>query len=388
MNFTYTMTWVCIAGLAYHYIGYPVIVYMISRLMPYSVRREEIHPRVSLIISAYNEETVIGQKIENTLALDYPPNALEIIVVTDGSDDATPDIIRNYEDKGVILLHDPRRGGKSAAINRAAGEATGEILVFSDANAFYREDVLRKLVRNFHDPSVGCVSGKKTVETRAETVGESESTYWKYESFIKTHESRLGTTTAVVGEMIAFRKEIFAPIPDGIINDDAYLAMYTMRRGFRVIYEPEAVCWETSAQSMHDEVIRRRRINTGRFQLFFRFHWWPWKQPLALFSLVSHKFLRLLLPVLMIGALLGNTVYVILATQPGLLGWILPVQLLFYILALIGWLTEHKQRAWKLPALSYFLLRASFTPLSGFWGFVSGKQTVLWEKANRGNMTV
>ena len=217
---------------------------------------------------------------------------------------------------------------------------------------------------------------------------ESENTYWKYESFLKTHETGLGTTTAVVGEMIALRKEIFAPIPDGIINDDAYLALYTLRSGFRVIYEPEAVCWETSAQSMRDEVIRRRRINTGRFQLFFRIHWWPWKQPLALFSLISHKFLRLLLPVIMLGALLGNTGFVILATQPGLLGWILLGQVFFYTFALIGWINEHKQRHWKTPALAYYILRASFTPLPGFWGYISGKQTVLWEKVNRGNLSI
>lgn len=379
------MTWVCIISLAYHYLGYPLIVYIMSRLVPYPIRRESIHPRISLIVAAYNEAAVIKQKIDNTLALDYPRELLEIIVVTDGSNDATADIVASYQDQGVILMHLPERAGKSAAINRAAGKAAGEILVFSDANAFYRHDALRKLIRNFYDPSVGCVSGKKTVLPTAAAVTESESSYWKYESFIKTCESRLGTTTAVVGEMMALRKEVFSPIPAGIINDDAYLAHHILRSGYRVIYEPEAVCWETSAQSMHDEVIRRRRINAGRFQLLFRASLWPWNQPLAMFSLASHKYLRLFLPALMFGALLGNIGYVMLARDHGLLEWVLLAQVFFYVSAITGWFGERYQQRWKIPALAYYVARASLTPMEGFWGFLRRTQTTLWEKLDRGN---
>ncbi len=385
MDFFSSMTWICIIGLAYHYVGYPLIVYVMSRLIPHVNHREPIQPRVSLIVSAYNEEAVISQKIDNTMALDYPRDLLEIIVVTDGSSDATAEIVAGYQNQGVILLHKPERGGKSAAINRAADKATGEILIFSDANAFYRNNVLRKLLRNFSDQSIGCVSGKKTILPTAATVTESENKYWKYESFIKTCESRLGTTTAVVGEMIAFRRKVFSPIPSGIINDDAYLALHALRNGYRVIYEPEAVCWETSAQSMRDEVVRRRRINAGRFQLFFRISLWPWNQPFAMFSLISHKYLRLLLPALMFGALMGNIGYVILAQEPGLLKWVLFCQAFFYTLAMIGWLGERYQQRWKIPALAYYVVRASLTPMEGFWGFIRRTQTTLWEKVDRGN---
>jgi cellulose synthase/poly-beta-1,6-N-acetylglucosamine synthase-like glycosyltransferase len=385
MNFFFIMTWVCLIGLVYHYLGYPLIVFITSRLAPYTVQRKSIHPRVSLIVAAYNEAAVIKQKIDNTLALDYPRNLLEIIIVTDGSNDRTPDIVASFHDHGVILMHLPERAGKSAAINRAAEMATGEILVFSDANAFYREDALRNLVRNFNDSSVGCVSGKKTVQPTSATVTKSESSYWKYESFIKTCESRLGTTTAVVGEMMALRREVFSPIPAGIINDDAYLAHHTLRSGYRVIYEPEAVCWETSAQSMHDEVIRRRRINAGRFQLFFRFGLWPWNRPLAVFSLASHKYMRLFLPVLMFGALLGNVAYVTMAPEAGLLNWLLLAQLIFYLSAVIGWYGERYQLRWRIPALSYYIARASLTPMEGLWGFLRRTQTTLWEKLDRGN---
>ena len=385
MNFFYILTWVCVICLAYHYLGYPLVVYLISRLAPYTVKRDSIHPRVSLIVAAYNEAAVIKQKIDNSLALDYPRNLLEIIIVTDGSSDGTPDIVASYHDRGVMLMHQRERAGKSAAINRAAGKATGEILVFSDANAFYRDDALRNLVRNFNDPSVGCVSGRKTVQATSAAVTQSESSYWKYESFIKACESRLGSTTAVVGEMMALRREVFSPIPAGIINDDAYLAHHTLRSGYRVIYEPEAVCWETSAQSMHDEVIRRRRINAGRFQLFFRFSLWPWNRPLAIFSLASHKYMRLFLPVFMSGALLGNIAWVILAPEAGLLKWLLIAQLIFYASAIIGWFGERFQLRWRIPALSYYIARASLTPMEGLWGFLRRTQTTLWEKLDRGN---
>lgn len=385
MDYILFLTWVCIAGLAYHYIGYPVVVFVASRLVPYRIRRDDIQPRVSLIVAAYNEASVMKQKLDNTLELDYPRERLEAIVVTDGSNDETANIVASYHDRGIILMHRPERAGKSAAINRAADQATGEILVFSDANAFYRKDALRNLVRNFQDSSVGCVSGKKTVQPTSASITKSEGSYWKYESFIKTCESRLGTTTAVVGEMMALRRELFSSIPAGIINDDAYLAHHTLRSGYRVIYEPDAVCWETSAQTMRDEVIRRRRINAGRFQLFFRFSLWPWNRPLAMFSLLSHKHLRLFLPVLMLGALAGNTAYVMLAPDPGLLIWALLAQVLVYASAIIGWLGERRQLRWKLPALSYYVVRASLTPLEGLWGFIRRTQTTLWEKLDRGN---
>ena len=384
MNIFYVMTWICLIALAYHYFGYPLIVFVMSRLMPYSAPRETIEPRVSLIVAAYNEAAVISQKIENTLALDYPRHQLEIIVVTDGSNDETANIVAGYHEQGVILLHQPERGGKSAAISRAVDKSTGEILVFSDANAFYRDTALRMLVRHFGDPSIGCVSGKKTIRPTAASVTESENIYWKYESFIKSSESRLGMTTATVGEMIAIRREHFSPIPAGIINDDAYLALHTLRSGYQVIYEPEAVCWETSAQSMHDEVIRRRRINAGAFQQFFSFGLWPWNQPLAVISLVSHKYMRLFLPILMAGALLGNLGYVMTQPDPGLLKWVLAGQVFLYAAAVIGWLAERYQKRWVIPALAYYVVRASLTPLEGLWGFVRRTQSSLWEKVNRG----
>jgi biofilm PGA synthesis N-glycosyltransferase PgaC len=381
------MTWVCITALVYHYLGYPAIVFILSRSTRYNLDRGTIQPRISFIVSAYNEEPVIGRKIDNTLALDYPRELMEIIVVADGSDDGTAAIVATYSDKGVQLLHQTERRGKSAAINRAVQYASGELLVFSDANAFYSDNVLRMLVRNFNDPSVGCVSGRKTVNTTSAAVTQSESRYWQYESFIKDCESRLGTTTAVVGEMIAIRKELFSPIPQGIINDDSYLALHILRTGHRVLYEPEAVCWETSAQSMRDEVIRRRRINAGRFQLFFRLSLWPWNRPLALISLVSHKYLRLFLPLLMGGALLGNLGCVIVDEVYGIMGILLAAQTFFYAAAIAGWMGEGLHRRWKLPALAYYVTRASLTPMEGLWGYLMRTQTTLWEKLGRGNAT-
>ena len=310
--------WFCLFVIGYHYAGYPALVWLLARLRPRPTRQGTSPPlpALSLIIAAYNEADVIAAKVENSLTLDYPPDRLEIICVTDGSDDGTADIVAAYDVQGVRLLHQPQRQGKSVAINRAAAQANGDILVFSDANAFYLPDALRMLVRHFADEQVGGVTGQKTIQRShdqwqpASGVSDSSSLYWRYESAIKQWESAIGSTAGVVGEMMAVRRALFQPIPADVINDDAYLAVRLCGVGARVVYEPAAVCWETAAASNQQEQIRRRRITAGRFQLLFRPRLWPWRSPWMVFALFSHKFLRLLLPFFLLGALVSSALAV------------------------------------------------------------------------------
>jgi poly-beta-1,6-N-acetyl-D-glucosamine synthase len=382
------ITWILLALVVYIYVGYAILLTLLSKIIPNPVKQGEIRPQVSLIVAAYNEQDVIGQKAENSLELNYPRDLLEIIFVTDGSSDSTPEIVRGYADRGVVLMHSPERKGKSAAINRAAASAKGEILVFSDANAFYDKEAIRHLLRNFNDPQVGCVSGKKTVIKSGDSaIGDSEGFYWKYESYIKKKESLIRSTTGVVGEMTAIRKSLFTPIPEKIINDDAYLAMRVLQKGYRVIYEPDAFSWETSAVSTRDEVIRRQRINAGRYQLLFSpRELWPWNDLLVLFELISHKFFRLLLPFFMIAAFVFNALVILLGSTDPLLWFAFIAQVICYALAFLGFIAEKNGWRVKLLSIPYYIVSSNVAALRGFSRYMSGKQSVLWEKAARGKV--
>ncbi len=372
--------------LAYHYVLYPLLMAFWAKWRPTAVppaTPAEKLPHASLIIAAYNEAGVITAKLDNSLTLQYPPGRLQIIVVTDGSSDETPALVRRYAKNGVVCLHEASRRGKSAAINRAMTTATGDMIVFSDANAFYEPDALLKLARHFQNGRVGGVSGQKTVRASQTAVSQSSGLYWKYESAIKKWESASGSTVAVVGEMLALRRSLFTPIPPAVINDDAYLATQILRQGYRVVYEPEAVCWETASSSSADELVRRRRISAGRYQLLFQPGWWPWRNPPALFQLISHKFLRLLLPFFMLAALLANGTAVLRRPSNRFMRLTLLAQIGLYGLAGLGWLAEKTGRAARIPAAVYYVVSGNFSSLHGLWRLLSGRQSVLWEKAQR-----
>lgn len=372
---------------AYHYLLYGVLMKVWASLRPHRQRPEATAlPPISLIVSAYNETAVIAQKIENSLALTYPADKLEIIIISDGSDDETAAIAQSYADTGITLMHDPVRRGKSAAMNRAAAQASGDILLFSDANAFYYADVLHKIGRHFADETVGCVSGNKTIRQNDGAMGQSAGLYWRYESAIKEWESAIGSTPAVVGEMLAIRRDCFTPIPAHIINDDAFLATDLTRRGWRVLYDPEAICWETAVVSAKDEHIRRRRINAGRYQLLFQPKLWPWRYPLPLFQLTSHKLLRLLLPFFMIGAFVSNLLLVWRKRPHWFMKIMLMGQTAVYLLALIGSVLSGKGgngRLQKLPTIAHYIVSGNIASLHGLARYLTGKQTVLWDKAAR-----
>jgi cellulose synthase/poly-beta-1,6-N-acetylglucosamine synthase-like glycosyltransferase len=385
MHLLCILTWFAVAAVAHVYVGYPVLVALLARLHRRPVARREITPSVSLVIAAYQEEQVIREKLDNSLQLDYPRDRLEIVVVTDGSSDSTPQIVAKYAECGIQLLHQPERRGKSAAINRVVPHVHGEILLFSDANALYRPDALRKLVRNFADPSIGCVSGRKTVVQAGADVAASEGTYWRYESALKRHESLLGSTMGVVGEMLALRARLFEPIPSRIINDDAYLALRVLRAGYRVLYEPEALSWEVGAASVQEDAVRRRRIAAGRYQVLFSPRsLWPWRDAWALFQLASHKLLRLLLPFFMLAALAGSAALVALAPRPESIT-LLAAQLAFYALAAVGWAAESAGQRGGPSALAYYLTRSNLASLQSLAGYLGGTQSVLWTKARRGS---
>jgi cellulose synthase/poly-beta-1,6-N-acetylglucosamine synthase-like glycosyltransferase len=349
---------------------------------------------VTLLIAAYNEEATIAEKLENSLALDYPPDRLQILVAADGSDDHTPDIVQSFASRGVELSYSPPRHGKMAAINRARPQSRGEIVVFSDANNIYEPGVLRELVAPFADPTVGGVTGAKSIMRGDGALGESEGLYWKYESFIKKQETRLGSTTGVAGEILAIRRSLFESPPDNIINDDFYIAMRLIQRGYRIIYNPKARSVERVSASAQDEIARRARIVAGRYQaIVLAPQLLPFQNPLIIWQVVSHKFLRPLVPFAMVGALLTNlmaVVYPIRSKRSALTNLAPPFNWFFLILQLIfyglAWMGSQSKLQGKLGSILYvptFLVNSNLAAIIGLYRFLTRSQTTLWQRVQR-----
>jgi len=360
------------------YVGYPIFIALLARWRPRPHRREPLELPVTLIVPAYNEEAVIAAKLENLLALEYPAALREIIVVADGSTDRTVEIVAGYAGKGVQLLYQPERQGKIAAMNRAVPQAHGDILIFSDANAMMEPDALQQILPNFADPQVACVSGEKRIRPAAEVQAEGESAYWRYEAFMKRADSLVNTAIGAVGEFFAIRRELYRPLETDNLIEDFVLAMRLVMDGWRVVYEPAAVTWEEASPSLGGEWRRRARMAAGGFQAIGRLRGLlsP-RYGLTAFQYVSHKVLRWLAPFFMLAALISSA---FLTAEPlfRLLFW---GQVLFYVLAALGWALELLGWKCKPLRLIFYFCFANATMLGGFVRYVTRSQSVLWTKA-------
>ncbi|MBI5932757.1 MAG: glycosyltransferase family 2 protein [Chloroflexi bacterium] len=379
--------WLSVGSILYTYFGYPLLVTLLARLRPplrFAEPKEDL-PLVTLLIAAYNEELAIEEKIKNSLNLDYPKDRLQILIVNDGSSDRTRDILDEYVGRGIEAFHQPQRGGKMAAITRGVSEARGDIILFSDANNTYQANTIKQIIAPFSDPHISAVSGAKVIEKGDGGLGESEGLYWKYESFIKKQESRLGSCTSATGEILAIRKGKYVAPPQGIINDDFYIAMQVVRQGDRLVYAPEAKSSERVSPTAQDEIKRRSRINAGRYQSFaLAKHTLPINNPLLMWQIFSHKFLRLMLPFLMIGAALTNLAIVLIPAASNNFWLILLIgQAAFYGLALLGDRLPKKSKLGRLLYLPAFLTNSNMASLQGFIRFLRGGQLHLWERIDR-----
>ena len=370
------------ALLVYHYVLYPAIVVLLSKCWP--ARRAEpldAPPRVSFIIAAYNEEKVIAAKLRNTLELAYPPDKLEVLVVSDGSSDGTEGIVRSFASRGVICLHQPERRGKTAALNRAVEHATGEFVVFSDANNDFSKDALDRLLPHLADPRVGGVCGAKRIkpaEGRQSSVGDG--LYWRYESALKLAESRIGNITGADGEIFAIRRSLYRPVPERIINDDAQITLDVVRQGFSVRYEPSAQSFELASIEIKDDFYVKVRMVAGGFQtivenagmLFPLRSWFAW-------AFFSHKTLRWLAPLFLLLALASSAM---LVRQPMYL-LAMVAQVGFYGMAAIGYARIARG---PLPLAVYvplYFTAMNLAALGGLIRFLRRRQSVQWRKARR-----
>jgi cellulose synthase/poly-beta-1,6-N-acetylglucosamine synthase-like glycosyltransferase len=376
-------TCVFIALQVYHYLAYPLVLAALAAFERRRPTHEMRTPTVSLVTAAYNEQDVIRDKVENSLALDY--QQLEVIVVSDGSTDRTDAILDSYVSRGVRFARLPLRSGKAAALSLASELATGDVLVISDANAAVDRDAIRSLVRAFDDPRIGCVCGNLGVasSTAAASLSRSEGVYWRYEAFLRQGESRLGANVASTGALLGIRRCIFPPLPAGTINDDLYLVLHVLRGGYRSVFAPEARAWRKPSQSAADDAKRRRRIVDGRSEQLLRLGSWPWRSPAAVFTLFSHKFLRLLMPHLMLGALLANVALLLWPPVAPAMQATLAAQLLFYALAAAGYVADRNGWRWRIPALAFYLFAGHAAAFGTFWRRFRGRSTVLWERVAR-----
>lgn len=368
-----------------HYVLFGLVILLLGLF----VRRtnqapQNVLPRISFIVAAYNEERILKQKIENDLLIDYPRELLEYIVVSDGSGDSTAEIASEFKDRGVISLHSPERRGKSAALNRAVAVASGQILVFSDANSFFERLSLRKLMSHFGDSAIGGVSGRKSISglnnKRRASLGDL--VYWEYESRLKNAESKLSSIPTADGEIFALRKELFSEIPESLINDDMVLTFEIIAQGYRVIYEPEAVTYEEASISLKDDFNVKARMVYGGFQVIEKY--WGLLNPFRSyfgFQFFIHKGLRYLMW-LMLGVLFLTSLT--LSSQGSFYGLFLAMQVGFYLFALIGFFLERKGLHLTLFYLPYYYCNVNLAAFKGFILYLKkSKQVEIWKKAAR-----
>jgi cellulose synthase/poly-beta-1,6-N-acetylglucosamine synthase-like glycosyltransferase len=381
--------WASVIITIYVYAGYPVLMSLLAKIIRRPVQTAEIEPSVTMILSAYNEEKEIAQKIENSLALDYPAGKFEMIVVSDSSTDATDEIIQRYADRGVKYLRQEPQQGKTSALNWAVPQASGELIFFTDANAMMEPDALRKLVRNFADEKVGYVCGHARYRNRDESlVGDNESTYWDYETKLRADENTTGNIVGSDGAIYMLRKELFTPLQKSDINDFVN-PLQVIAKGYRGVFEAEAVCYENVGVT-HDEEFRRKvRIVNRSLNGFFRVKsvMNPFKTGSFAFKIISHKLLRWFVPVFMLSAFIANLA---LWGSTWYYSSLLIGQLVFYLTAFIGYEITQSEKVTsggllaKILHITFFFSMVNLASLLGIWRYLKGDVQVTWqpERAN------
>ncbi len=312
-------------GLVHVFVGYPLWMVALARWRPRPVQRRAWTPRVTAVLAVHDGAAHVRAKLEGLLALDYPPELLDIVVACDGCRDDSAALCRQLGDARIHVLEFAERRGKAACINDAVAAARGEVLLLTDVRQRLEPDALRQLVANLGDPRVGAVGGQLRLFDAQTGFARGIDAYWRYETLIRASESRSGSVIGVSGALYAMRRELFRPLPPGTVLDDVLVPMQVAAAGWRVVYEPAAVAWDGSTQQPHEEQRRKIRTLAGNYQLVQLAPWLllPWRNPLW-FRFVSHKLLRLLAPWLLLAlalsaALLATRHALFAATALGLL---------------------------------------------------------------------
>jgi cellulose synthase/poly-beta-1,6-N-acetylglucosamine synthase-like glycosyltransferase len=364
------------------YVGYPLVL-VVARLLrrPRATTRGEGTPAATLVISAFNEERVIARKLENSLALDYPPERLEILVVSDSSSDRTDMIVQSFAHAGVRLLRLSERGGKTLGLNAAVREARGEIVIFSDANAMYATDAIRQLVCHFTDPGVGAVTGESRYLLGADDPStQSEATYWDYEIRLKNLESEVGSAVGGDGAIYAIRKSLYRPMEASDLSDFVN-PLQIVAAGYRNVYAPQAVSYESGATGFPAEYRRKVRIVNRAWRATWKMRSLlnPFDFGFFAIQFWSHKVLRWLVPVFLIAILVAN---VQLASKSTLYEIGLVTQLVCYSAALVGLLLHSiGRKSLRVFDVPFYFCLVNAASLAGIAQAVAGKRYTTWSSS-------
>ncbi len=378
-RFAPAVFWAAMGTLAYVYAGYPLVVRLwaaIARKLV--VPAAPYEPKVCVLIAANDEAAVIARKVENSLALDYPMDRLEVLVASDGSSDGTNEIVRGFAPRVELLAFAERRG-KIAAINEAMASVDADVVVFSDANTFLRKDAVRKLVQNFADPEVGAVSGDVVLIGERASLARSEDLYYRYERHLQRLESEIGSLVGVDGALYAVRRELFAPPPGDTILDDMAIPMAVLRTGHRVVFEVDALAEEAGSCSASEEFWRKVRVVAGAVQFLVRADSGvPVSRVQALFTLVSHKALRWMSPAF---AGVAFAASVVLAPSSTFFASVLAVECGVLALGAAGCITTLRRS--KIVSLAHYFCLVQTAAAVGFARGILGRQPVAWRRFQR-----
>jgi poly-beta-1,6-N-acetyl-D-glucosamine synthase len=387
-----TLFFILLFVIFYTYLGYGIVMFGLVKIKrKFNPRKdktqENYFPAISLLIPTFNEMQFLPEKINNCLSLDYPKDKLHVIFVTDGSTDGSPDYIKNEAEihPNWQVFHLPERRGKIAAMNRAMAMVKTPISIFCDANTLINADAIKKIVRHFADPEVGCVAGEKRVKMDENSnAAGTEGIYWKYESFLKKLDSEFHSVVGAAGELFAVRTELYTSVRSDLLLDDFVVSLEIAEKGFRVVYEPNAFALETPVTDIREEVKRKIRISAGGIQSIiilldllniFKYRWLS-------FQYISHRVLRWTITPLSLPLVL--VINVALAFQNA--AFYLPIlicQIVFYMFAWLGYLLNLKKIKVKILFVPMYFTLMNVCVFIGFYRYLIGKQTVIWHKANR-----
>jgi cellulose synthase/poly-beta-1,6-N-acetylglucosamine synthase-like glycosyltransferase len=381
--------WLSLGLIVHTYFVYPVVLfvgYSVAQLRTdwrylfgrrdrrVPVLQEDALPEISFLIPAFNEETRLPQKVINLREMDYPREKMQLIFVSDGSTDATNDILKALPDPNIETIILPRRSGKATALNHAVLRARHEILVFSDASTLFAPDALRKLVRHFVDSRVGAVCGALQFQASAESQ-KTEGIYWKYESMLRLMEARLGATLTASGAVYALRRAAYVTLDPDTVLDDFIIPMNARKAGYRVAYDPEAIATDFAPDSIEGEFTRRVRLATGSFQsLIFLLR--VQMGGFGRFAFISHKLCRWILPLLLCVLLISN-LSLVRYPEYAVFGL---AQLSFYLWAGLGFLCRKRLQGVRYALLAYFLLAMNLALFLGLFRWLTNQQKVTWQR--------
>ena len=386
--------WLLLCIIFYTYIGYGLVLWGLVQLRNLFKRSKDEYdlsyePQVCLFVTAFNEKDYIEQKVANSFSLDYPKGKIQYIWVTDGSDDGTPGLLKEYPE--LEVFHEPERKGKMNAMNRGMQFVKAPIVIFSDTNTVLGVNSIREIVKEFSKPEVGCVAGeKRIIERHAESAaGAGEGLYWKLESWIKKMDSDLNSAVGAVGELFAIRTELFEKVETDTLLDDFIISLKIAQKGYKIAYSPEAYAQETASLNVNEELKRKVRIAAGGVQTIFRLKGLLnfFKYGLLTWQYISHKVLRWTITPLSLFLLYFVNLLIVYKYR----SWapdnfftiFFYVQNFCYYVALAGWYFENRKIRSKLFFAPYYFVMINYAAILGIFRYFKGKQSVNWEKSKR-----